>query len=286
MNNTLKLASVSLVALMLAAPVVAQGTLVGTKALDDRIDDITDDVNEDIARGTDAERFGENGVAQGFRGSVALTASGTSGNTDTGELSGAGRLSYGIGDWNHSAGFAIEYGEANGLKNEEKFFATYEASRYFTPKFYVFGIGRYEYDGFSAPVVAGGAPVAGNATDAFIGFGPGYRVLNSEQQAWRVQAGPGVRYTKDFAGVTETEVGFIASSRYYLKLTDTMSLTNDTDVLGSSANTVVSNDLGVNFKMTDALSTRVSYRTDYNSDPAVGRKSTDNTLGLSLVLGF
>jgi putative salt-induced outer membrane protein len=65
-----------------------------------------------------------------------------------------------------------------------------------------------------------------------------------------------------------------------------MSLTNDTDVLGSSASTVVSNDLGLNFKMSDALSTRISYRTDYNSDPAAGRKSTDNTVGLSLVVGF
>lgn len=286
MKKTVQLATVSALALMLAAPAFAQGALVGTKALDDRIDDITDDVNEDIARGNDAERFGPNGVAQGFRGSVALTASGASGNTDTGEVSGAGRLSYGIGDWNHSVGFAIEYGEANGAKNEEKFFATYEAQRYFSPEFYLFGIGRYEYDGFTAPAVAGGVPVAGNATDAFLGFGPGYRLINTPEHAWRVQAGLGVRYTKDFAGSTSTEEAVIASSRYYLSLTDTMSLTNDTDILSSGANTVVSNDLGVNFKMTDSLSTRVSYRTDYNSNPAPGRVSTDNTVGLSLVLGF
>ena len=33
-------------------------------------------------------------------------------------------------------------------------------------------------------------------TDAFLGFGPGYRILNSEQTTWRVQAGVGVRYTE------------------------------------------------------------------------------------------
>jgi len=38
--------------------------------------------------------------------------------------------------------------------------------------------------------------------------------------------------------------------------------------------------------MSDNLSTRVSYRTDYNTDPVAGLKSTDNTLGVSLVLGF
>lgn len=280
MNTVLKFATVSAIALMVAGPVAAQGALVGTDALNDQIDDITSDVNEDLARGNDADRYGSTGVAQGFRGSIALTAAGTSGNTDTGKIAGAGRLSYGIGDWNHSAGFAISYGESNGVKDEEKFFATYEASRYFTPEFYAFGIGRFEYDGFD------GNGLSGSATDAFLGFGPGYRVINTEDKAWRVQAGPGVRYTKDFAGVSETEVGFIASSRFYMALTDTMSLTNDTDILGSKANTVISNDFGVNFKMSDSLSTRISYRTDHNTDPAAGRKKTDNTLGLSLVLGF
>lgn len=60
----------------------------------------------------------------------------------------------------------------------------------------------------------------------------------------------------------------------------------DTDVLGSDVNTIVNNDAGFNFKMTNNLSTRVSYRTEYNTDPAGGRKATDNTIGLSLVLGF
>ncbi len=60
----------------------------------------------------------------------------------------------------------------------------------------------------------------------------------------------------------------------------------DTDILGSDVNTVISNDAGVNFKMSDNLSTRISYRTDYNTDPTPGLKSSDNTIGLSLVLGF
>ena len=59
-----------------------------------------------------------------------------------------------------------------------------------------------------------------------------------------------------------------------------------TDIVGSDVNTIVSNDAGINYKMSDNLSTRVSYRTDYNTDPVAGLKSTDNTLGVSLVLGF
>ena len=60
----------------------------------------------------------------------------------------------------------------------------------------------------------------------------------------------------------------------------------DTDILGSDANTVVANDAGVNFKLSNNLSTRISYRTEYNSDPVGAAKTTDNTFGVSLVLGF
>lgn len=268
-------ASVSAVALMLAVPAFAQDALVGVEALDDQIDTITSDVEDDLARGNDAQRFGNNGVPQGWRGSVALQTSATSGNTNNRDVSGAGRLTYGIGDWSHELGFAVEFGRSEGVTDEEKFYATYEANRYFTPEFYAFGIGRFEFDNFET-----------NERDAFLGFGPGYRLVNNEDMTWRVQAGPGIRYTRTQAGVSSTEVGYIASSRFYMSLTDTMSLTNDTDILGSSQDHVITNDLGVNFRMTDNLSTRVSYRTEYNSAPAAGLASTDNTLGLSLVVGF
>ncbi|WP_299024641.1 YdiY family protein [uncultured Sulfitobacter sp.] len=284
MNTLLKFATVSALALMVAAPAMAQTALTGVEALNDQIDDITDDVNEDIERGTDADRFGPNGVAQGWKGSFALSASGTNGNTDNGEVSGAGRLTYGIGDWNHLVGFAIEYGEANGTKSEEKFFMTYEANRYFTPELYGFAVGRYQYDGYLTD--ADNVAIDGDETNAFLGFGPGYRILNKPNQTWRVQAGPGVRYFKDVTGASETEVGFIASSRYFYAINDVMSFTMDTDVLGSDVNTLVSNDAGINYKLSNNLSTRVSYRTDYNTDPVAGVKSTDNTIGVSLVLGF
>ena len=275
MRNALVFASASALALSVASTAFAQGRLVGTEALDDRIDDIQDDVQEDLARGDDAERFGPLGVPQGWRGSLALSASATSGNVDSGEMSLAGRLTYGSGPWVHNFGFAAEYGESEGVRSEENVFAVYEGNRYFTERFYVFGLARLEYDDF-----------ASNTRDGFLGVGPGYRIVNTEDMTWRVQAGPGWRYVEQNDGTSETEAGFLAASRFYYGFSETMSLTNDTDVLGSDINTIATNDLGVNFKMTDSLSTRVSYRTEYNSDPLPGLKDTENTIGLSLVVGF
>ena len=65
-----------------------------------------------------------------------------------------------------------------------------------------------------------------------------------------------------------------------------MSITNDTDVLASKGSEIASNDFGINYKISDALSTRLSYQTDYNSKPEAGFEKMDNTFGASLVLGF
>ncbi|QFT95200.1 hypothetical protein FIU86_20285 (plasmid) [Roseovarius sp. THAF9] len=275
MNNVSKLASMSALALVLAAPAFAQSGIVGIEDLDDRIEDIEDDVQDDLAEGDDASRYGTNQFAQGWSGSFALGFSATSGNTDTADLDVAGRLRYGSGPWNHSFGFAVEWAEDNNVTNKEEVFATYEANRYLTDSFYIFGLGSANYDNFDTL-----------KWDAFLGAGPGFRVINQENMTWRLQGGPGYRYTEDQFGNDDHEVAGIASSRYFYKFTDTVSLTNDTDVLFSEENTLITNDFGVNFKVTNKLSTRISYRTEWDSDPAPGFDDFDNKFGASLVYGF
>jgi len=119
--------------------------------------------------------------------------------------------------------------------------------------------------------------------DAFIGVGPGYRIFNREDLTWRVQAGVGQSYLKFGDDRSVSEVGYVLSSRFYWSINPNVFVTMDTDALNSDEALRVNNDLGVNFKMTDAFSTRISYLTDYNESD---RERTDNTLGVSLVYGF
>ncbi len=276
MTFTSKLASASAIALLISASVVsAQGALVGTEALDDRIDDIQEDVADDFADSEDALRRGSNQYAQGWTGSLSASLSATNGNTDTGDVAIGARFRYGDGAWNHTLGFGFEFGEANDTTDEENAFLVYDVNRYINDSVYLFGLGSLQYDDF-----------ASNRYDAFLGFGPGYRIVNTDQVSWRVQAGPGIRYVEDQAGNDETEAAGIASSRLYYKLTDAMFVTNDTDILFSDVNTVATNDLALNFKMSDALSTRFSYRTEYNSDPIGDLEHYDNKIGAAVVYGF
>lgn len=260
-----------------AAPAFAQSTITGINNLDDRIDDVRIQADRDLANSNDNQRFDRNNFQPGWSGAMALTYSGTSGNTDTDDLAIAGKLTYGAGPWQSTFGLGVEYGKDDDRRTKQNVFAFYEGNYYFDNRLYAFGLARYEQDDFSA-----------YRKDGFVGFGPGYRVINEQNVSWRVQAGLGARYLQVNSPdrPSETEGAGIVSSRFFYKFNEQVFLTNDTDILKSDAGTLSTNDLAVNIRMSDALTTRVSYRTDYNSEPVAGRKKTDNRFGVSLVVGF
>ena len=267
----------------------------GVSAVDDRITDIEDDVIDDFDRSNDPDRFGPSDRRQGLFGSMSLQYSGSTGNSEAQDLAIAGRVSYNQAPFAQSVGLAIEFGENDdGVKDTEEVNAIYDAQYYFNDRFYAFALGRFTVDG-----LVDGYDNADETVrdldedddlrrDGFLGFGPGYRVINTQDTAWRVQAGVGVRYTQTgyqdlVDDGSETEVGYIVSSRLYHRFNEMMFVTNDTDFLSSDANDVITNELGLNFRMSEQLATRVSYQTEYQSDRAI---RTDNKLGVAIVYGF
>jgi putative salt-induced outer membrane protein len=276
MKRTYLLLSVPTIALLAMTPAFAQNTITGISDIDDRITDIEDNVTEDFERSDDDARFGPAEFRPGFSGSVSLGYTAETGNTDSQEFNLAARLRFAEGDWVQTFGIAADFAEDGSIKTKEDVLAVYDANYYLNDRFYLFGLARVERDGL--------AETAGDvARDAFIGFGPGYRVINTPDMAWRLQAGLGLSYIRDGVGTSETEEGYLASSRFYYQFSESVFLTNDTDVLSSDTAFRANNDFGINFKLNDSLSTRVSYLTDYNDARAI---ETDNRLGVSLVVGF
>lgn len=278
MTKTLRLLGASTLALALAggSAAFAQTTLTGTQALNDRIDDVDQAVADDLARSEDAARFGNPEFRPGLSGSASLGYSGKTGNNDSQELSVGARLRYASGAFVQTIGVALDYAESAGASTKEDVFAVYDANYYFNDQFYAFVLGRVETDGLSSTADQ-------VKTDAFVGVGPGWRVINNPDLTWRVQAGVGVSYLEDGTGDSDTEAAAIASSRLFYGISPTVFLTNDTDILKSDSALRINNDIGVNYKMTDTLSTRVSYLTEYNDSRAI---RSDNKLGVSLVMGF
>ncbi|MEZ5724859.1 MAG: DUF481 domain-containing protein [Paracoccaceae bacterium] len=299
MKKLVLLTGATAIVAALSVPAFAQTELAaganatGVGAVDDTITDIEDAVIDDFDRSRDADRFGPADRRQGLFGSMALSYSGSTGNSEAQDLGIAGRVSYNQGPFAQSVGLAIEFGENDsGDKDKEEVSAIYDAQYYFNDRFYAFALGRFSVDGLVDGVADyAGDDVAEELTDlrrdGFLGFGPGYRIINTENTAWRVQAGIGVRYTQTgqqyLDDESDTDTGYIVSSRLYHRFNDMVFITNDTDYLTSDANDVATNQFGVNFRMSEQLATKVSYTTEYQSDRDI---RTDNTMGVSLVYGF
>lgn len=259
-----------------APAAVAQVAITGVESVDDRIDDINENVADDMARAEDAARFGNPEFRPGLSGSASLGYSGKTGNNESQDITAGVRLRYAQGNFVQTLGAALDFSESNNQATKEDILAVYDANYYFDQNFYAFALARLETDGLANTA-------AETRRDGFLGFGPGYRVINTPDMTWRVQAGVGVSYLQDGARNSETETGYLAASRFFYRINDNFFVTNDTDVLKSDSALRANNDLGLNVKMTDTLSTRVSYLTEYNDSRAI---RTDNKLGVSLVFGF
>lgn len=310
MKTIAYLAGATALAAAFASPAFAQSetsagaNAVGITQVNEDMKDLERDVRDDFARSDDAYRFGNPEQRQGTFGSVALSYTGSDGNSENQDFNLSGRLSHNAGAFSQSVGILLEYGDNNaGNKDTEKTFVIYEGMYNINDRFYAFGLGRLATDALAGDAISlssgetFGALDGRLKRDAYLGFGPGYRVINNDTTAWRVQAAVGVRYTKAVVATedpldpldgtvdydSDTDVGYLVSSRFYHRINDTFFVTNDTDYLTSDANDTITNELGLNFKMSDAFATRMSYKTEYVSDRNI---RTDNTLGVSLVYGF
>ena len=277
MKTVTRIAGISALAIAAAAmPALAQTTLTGIRSVNDQVDDIQRDVDRDLNRGNDDMRFGNQELREGLSGSASLGYSGKTGNSESQEFTTGGRLRYGMGPFVQTLSFVLDYAEDAGVKTKEDVIGVYDANYYFNDNFYAFVLGRVESDGLASTV-------DDTAKDGFIGVGPGYRIVNTEDLAWRVQAGVGISYLENGLGDSDTETGVIASSRFFYKFNENVFASMDTDILKSDTALRINNDFGVNFKVSDAFQTRVSYLTEYNDSRAI---RADNKLGVSLVYGF
>lgn len=277
MNKSIKfgVGTLALIAALSATSVSAQSLVGGNSVAADRNEDLLDAIEDDAER--ELDRFGNEGRPQGFDGSVAVRGIASSGNTDSLDIGIGSDLNYVWGPNGLELQLNYAYGEDDGKKTEESLYYGLEYTRDFNPVVFGFAKLQGSVDEFSD-----------FETDTFLSFGAGYRIFNDDTRQWSVQGGPGYRFA-ELSDVTRGDIseGAIGiSSDYAHKLTDTVFLTNDTDVIWSDSDTAVFNDLALNVSMTNTVALRTSILTEYHSDVAKGVKNTDNTYGVSLVYSF
>ena len=238
-------------------------------------EDLLEQIEDDAER--ELDQFGNEGRPQGLSGSFALRSTLTSGNSETFDLGIGADLNYLTGPNGVEFQLNYAYSEDEDATEAESLVYSLQYTRDLNPNLYGFARLQGSYD-----------DEAGFERDTFLSFGAGYRVINTAETQWAVQAGVGYRYA-ELNEVTELdfeEPAIGVSSDYAQRLTDTVSLTNDTDIISSESDTVIFNDLAVAMSMTDNMALRTSLLTEFHTDPAEGAEDIDHQLGVSVVYSF
>lgn len=309
MNDTRLWATVAAAALTaaLAPAAQAQQTVFDIEdAASDVVEEIEEDVQDDFDR--DVDPFGNEGRELGYSGSVSLRSTATSGNDEETDVGIGARYNFFDGLNGGEINFALTYSEDRDAFNpitgeefadsETNVFLSTEYTREFGANLYGYAQGVAVYDDNDDELdELEDDEASGNRTDIFVGVGLGYRIANSDRFQWTVQAGPGYRWIEPFddpstGGINEgddliEETAVSLSSDLLFQVSETVAVTNDTDVIASDVNTLVTNDLALNVALNETLSLRTNLLTEYNSDPLVEElEEVDNTFGVAVVYNF
>lgn len=222
------------------------------------------------------ERWTGKGELGGFR---------TTGNTDTVGLTGAIGLNRKGIDWRHKLTARVDYQRSGGKTSREKYFAAYEPRVDLDEDMFVYGLAQFESDrfqGFDARYAVSG--------------GLGATVVDTGSLDLSIKAGPALRITDTTDGVTDARIAGLVGLDFDWRITDRLKLTQTTNavtetggaavIFVDSKSTTVNLVTGLEAKVSDRLSTRLSYAVDYDSSPPAGKLGTDTISRFSLVYGF
>ena len=275
-TNTLIIAAIS--------GFVATGAMAQTTTFDnstaaaDAVESIEDSITDAAER--DVSKFGNEGREVGSYGSVSLRGTTTSNDGATSSDVGVG-LRYGTFDGVNGIDVtaAFVYGEDDGVQTENNLQLGIDYRRDFNDTMFAYAKANASFDKLSTTV-------GEYEQDVFVGAGLGYRIFNTADTQWSVQAGPGYRAANVVGGGEVSEAAASVSFNVFKSLTDTTYVTNDTDVIYSETATTVTNDLAINVALTDTLTMRTSYTTNFNDQSDATFSDAENTLGVSVVYNF
>lgn len=221
-----------------------------------------------------------------WTGESSVSASATTGNSDTTDVGVAVNIARDGGAWTTGLETFIDYGEQDGVEAKNRFFLAGQADREINKRAYGFGRLSYEQDEFS-----------GFQSRLFLGGGLGYQIAASEKTVWAVEGGPGVKIDKvrtvqptpenglatPVFGGTERSVSYIAKSDFSYTFNDNVSFTNATNLIYAEESTQVGNIAAITAALTDVLSARISLEVRHDTNPPLGFESTDTATRFSIV---
>jgi putative salt-induced outer membrane protein len=225
------------------------------------------------------------GVLDNWHGKGQIGAFQSSGNSHDVGVSLALNLDRKGIDWQHKLTATIDYQRSNGRTSRERYLFAYEPRYNIRPDLFAFGLAQFERD-----------TIQGFASRYAISGGLGYNVISTPDLKLSAKAGPVFRRTELVSGDAEDHLGGLAGLDFDWKITPRLTFTQNANMVaesgGSAAlivdsdNTTLAHNSGLEAKISDRLSTRLSYALNYDSNPPPQGVSTDTMTRFTMVYGF
>lgn len=222
-------------------------------------------------------------ITAGWSGEASLTGSQTTGNTETTDVGLGLKLNKETDVWRHKFKALADFGRVSGVNNKQRFALGYQIDRDINERTYIYGNADYFNDDFGA-----------FRQGYFLGGGLGYKVILPEPVSWNLEGGLGYRnqteqdFIDDTTGLltdgnSTNELAVRAFSDFDWVLNDNVSAYNDTEIIWSSSDTYIWNEIGITATLAGNLAARASFRIDTHSDVPDGTEKTDTVTRFGIV---
>ncbi len=188
-------------------------------------------------------------------------------------------------DWSHKLRGRVDYQRNNGVTSREQYSFVYEPNYKLSDRVFVYGLAQYERDRFQ-----------GFSGRYAVSAGIGYQIIDESNLQLSAKAGPAYRVTEFVTGETESRIAGLFGVDFDWDITDRLTLTHDTNAVaetGGSATVIVDSNntsldlvTGLNAKISDKLTARLSYAIEYDTNPPIGSVGTDTLSRATLIYGF
>jgi putative salt-induced outer membrane protein len=202
------------------------------------------------------------------------------GNTDTTTINFKLDMDTTVERWKHALGLAALRATSSGTTTADRYLATWQSDYNISERTFWFGGLRYESDKFS------GFRYSASGTT-----GVGHKFIDSKRVKFSGQVGVGYRRfetvdTVAVPGATSDNIIATGGLAYENQLTETTKLIDKLTVEAGADNSLFTNFIGVEVKMTKVLALSVGLDARYNSKPPEPLKHTDTLTTVNLVCSF
>jgi putative salt-induced outer membrane protein len=175
----------------------------------------------------------------------------------------------------HTITALADYGRTDGTTTREKFNAAYALNYKFNGHMYIYGSGMWERDKF-----------AGYSRRFTESLGIGYTAIDTPKMSLDLEAGPSLRQINYIDNTHENQLAGRASLSYQWKITDTLTFNQDASALVASGDKTLVSTTAFTSKLLGALSARLSFNVQHETNPPLGLKNTDTSTRLTAVYDF